>query len=793
MAKLLRSTEKSFVNQEILNLKARVVFFPVRHHSPTAAQLVSDLIEEIRPRAVLIEGPSDYNKRIGELFLPHKLPIAIYTYFRDEKSQRGAFYPFCIYSPEWQALQAARKIGTDAAFIDMPWQDMANAATCKQRYADGELREGNFIDLSCKRLGLENFDALWDELIEAPVNLSPAEYMRRCHNLCYQMRHSRREVNLEDLVREAFMAAMIQESMQAHSGRILVVTGGFHSHALFERVHGIYKDLETEEDDSTEEFGASEEKDSESGIALTPYSYARLDSLTGYEAGMPSPGFYHQMYMGRDESDHETFKRLLFDAATSLRNKHQPVSSADLIAVETSARVLARLRGHERVWRTDLIDGIMSALVKDEIVSGLVHPMLESLYEVFRGNAKGELAKGTTLPPLVDNITSTLEDYGLYPKSATGIEFELELTAVEDLAKSRILHQLSCLGIAGFSLFKATELSGDEQGKILEEWTIKWTPNFDANCIESSVYGATLIEAASNRLLEACSAITNNSEQAAAKLSEACSMGLSELGAQLCQRLKVIIGQDQRFHSVALCAARLLYLFKYDTLLTDKPLAELGSLLRNAFDRSLWLLESLGKATGNDSTSIKAISALVDIIENCGTQLGLDRGYLVEVFTRARLDRNQAAVVCGALTGALWVLAQAHLEEISSDMVYFSEPQSLGDFLTGLFHLAREVLQRSPELIAKLDAVLMSYDDEQFLEAAPSMRQAFAFFSPREKHYIAEGILKSTVRLDAGNAQLSELELLAPLTVNMNTAARALLIEARTIKALKKYGIREVE
>ena len=32
--------------------------------------------------------------------------------------------------------------------------------------------------------------------------------------------------------------------------------------------------------------------DAGQGIALTPYSYERLDSLTGYEAGMPNPGFY---------------------------------------------------------------------------------------------------------------------------------------------------------------------------------------------------------------------------------------------------------------------------------------------------------------------------------------------------------------------------------------------------------------------------------------------------------------------------------------------------------------------
>ena len=60
----------------------RVVFFPVRHHSPMCARLVVELAERIRPDAVLIEGPTDFNDRIDELLLGHHLPIAIYSYVR---------------------------------------------------------------------------------------------------------------------------------------------------------------------------------------------------------------------------------------------------------------------------------------------------------------------------------------------------------------------------------------------------------------------------------------------------------------------------------------------------------------------------------------------------------------------------------------------------------------------------------------------------------------------------------------------------------------------------------------
>ena len=56
----------------LCDLSARAVLFPVRHHSPTAARLVRDLIARLRPAAVLVEGPADFNERIDELFLPHR-------------------------------------------------------------------------------------------------------------------------------------------------------------------------------------------------------------------------------------------------------------------------------------------------------------------------------------------------------------------------------------------------------------------------------------------------------------------------------------------------------------------------------------------------------------------------------------------------------------------------------------------------------------------------------------------------------------------------------------------------
>ena len=295
------------------DMDARVVFFPVRHHSPLCARVLVELAERMRPDAVLIEGPSDYNERLDELYLGHDLPIAIYSYVRlADGSRRGAYYPFCVFSPEWQALRVGRELGATVRFIDLPWAEVAESDRLSHRYADAEMRGGAYIATLCRRLGVDDFDALWDEMFEVEPGMSVEEYFRRGHAFCEHLRRLDGEPKAVDLHREAFMAAEIRRAMQEHQGRLLVVTGGFHSSALHDRLQG--------DDNDPVPSTSTRAEPVERGLALTPYSYERLDGLKGYESGMPNPGFYHQAWEDRRSGLAETHRRLLARVAGVLRS-----------------------------------------------------------------------------------------------------------------------------------------------------------------------------------------------------------------------------------------------------------------------------------------------------------------------------------------------------------------------------------------------------------------------------------------------------------------------------------------
>lgn len=196
----------------------------VRHHSPACARLVKEQIEQTRPRYVLIEGPADYNHRLDELFLPHQLPIAIYSYCQHQDggtAGRGAWTPFAEFSPEWQALLAARAAGAHVRFIDLPvWaqsdDDEENADT---RRADDQQR---LLQAS----GMENTDTLWDHLFEDETQRADLKQALETYFIRLRGDESGGENNHQ---REVFMARWLAWAMGQNDGAVVVVCGGWRS------------------------------------------------------------------------------------------------------------------------------------------------------------------------------------------------------------------------------------------------------------------------------------------------------------------------------------------------------------------------------------------------------------------------------------------------------------------------------------------------------------------------------------------------------------------------------------
>ena len=210
--------------------------------------------------------------------------------------------------------------------------------------------------------------------------------------------------------------------------------------------------------------------------------------------------------------------------------------------------------------------------------------------------------------------------------------------------------------------------------------------------------------------------------------------------------------------------------------------ADVAGLLWETFDRSLWLLESLGQARGSEAAIFDGVRDILDTFERCEAALGLNGDDLRDVFRRVAADRGQSPGVRGASFGGSWVLHDTDGDTVTARLQEFADPEHLGDFLAGLFALAREQAQRQRPLIQAIQTVLTGYDLDQFLAALPALRLAFTFFTPREKHKLA-----LTLRDLLGLAGEPET---AALAVSAETAMRALMLEDRLTTLAKTYGLR---
>jgi hypothetical protein len=416
----------------------------VRHHSPACAGLVREAIERLRPAHVLIEGPSDMNDRIGEFLLGHELPVAVFTSVRDGASARGAWSPFCEYSPEWVALTEGTRAGAQVRFIDLPaWHPAFSTLT--NRYADAELRFTQTVDELCRQFGMDNIDTLWDHMAEIEAEQTPPAELGERLNLYFDLVRTASTADREpggpadaggsadpggsagpagsaglpeqtsEEIREQYMARWIAAALRHSPDRpVLVVCGGFHRPALLR--------LAAEPCSQEADWPEPEPIPVESAVSyLVPYSFKRLDAFDGYQSGMPSPGYYQRLW---ELGPRGAATALTEEVVQRLRKRNQRVSTADLIAARVNGEGLAAVRGHRHPARADLLDGLVSALVAEALDQPLpwtgrrvlapgTHPAVVEMVAALSGDRVGRLHPDTPLPPLVHDAEAELERHGL--------------------------------------------------------------------------------------------------------------------------------------------------------------------------------------------------------------------------------------------------------------------------------------------------------------------------------------------------------------------------------------------
>lgn len=731
-----------------------VHFVGVRHHSPACARVVAHTIRKRRPAWVLIEGPVDLNPRLDELRLDHQLPIAIYSYLHGEGVHHSSWTPLCEYSPEWQALVVGDEVGAEVRFIDLPaWH--RSFGDYSNRYRDGADRYAEAIARLCVELRVDGLDSLWDHLFERdePIELV-AERMASYFD---ELRDPSEPVAGGEDERESYMAQCIAAAT-AEGGDVIVVTGGFHTAAIRE----LAATAPTDWPAVPEPEGATRFES-----YLVPFGFRRLDAFTGYQSGMPSPEWYQRVWEAGPANAPDQMLRQVVD---SLRAARVPVSAADLIAVQTMTDGLARLRGHATPTRSDLLDGLASALLKDgqhvpfpwtrrgPIMAG-TDPAVVVMAKTLSGSRKGRLAPETPLPPLVADVEDQLSE----PRIAKAFENEspldLRLTTAGDLPTSRVFHRLRVLQIPGFARTAGTNAASIVE--LDESWVLSRPDGQLPGLIEAAAYGATLENAAGNKVAEELQEIGTDTAALATVLAKAVLVGVASLTEDVLAAAQEAIRAATHIGELGNLLATTVSLHRHDTVLETAGDETLAGIIHAAWTRMVWLLEVTTGQT--DPAGItEAIQALASAAQ-AGVTPTLPVDVATDTMRRLVAREGIAPELHGAAVGWLWAVASTGISpeqaraETAAALAAANHPNLIGDWLSGLFALARDEVvaddlafisgdesdvDADPSILQLIDSTIDSMDPDQYLVALPSLRMAFSWFPPAEREQIGERILE---------------------------------------------------
>lgn len=748
MEELLRGAQAA----EIIpfDFSAPCLYFPVRHHSPACAFHLRRAIGRYRPDCILVEGPENANPLIPVLADPESHPpLALYYSYRDsagllseEKESYKCYYPFLDCSPEYIALREAAERGVPCRFIDLPYGEILLATadgsglrSRAERHAyndDGLLSGGRFAALLCEKAGVRSFEEFWEKYFEIRgLSLSTEEFVSQLHAWCLSVRQETpREQLIREgcLAREAHMARRIREAMETY-GRVLVVTGGFHTWGLLHP--------------EPWEPGRSLPKDAQ-GVYPMRYSLEAADALRGYASGMPCPGYYDAVWrLLASEEPELPYDRANLDflvgVGRALRREGFSLAASDEICAMELARGLAGLREKEQPGLYELQDAVLSCFVKGE-ASDSAAPLRE-LRRLLTGERIGGLCSGALVPPLVQDFEAQCRTFRLRLEGAATRQAVWNLfSSPRHREASRFFHRTVFLGCGFAQRVKGPDLlRGTDRNLIRETWKYKWTGQVAAALIDRSVSGATVEEACRTELRRRLGHVSLAGE-GAALLVQGFEMGLTDETNELAGALEPLIAADGDFFSLAQACRSLHTLWELRELYRERE-EQLPRLLDGCFCKLAQLLPSVAAVREDRLSACIEVCALLYRL-SAGEPFAARRPILLGALEQLAEAPDVNPGLHGAALGLLYGADAGWKSEVlrvGAGYLRGTREKMLlsAVFLRGLFSTSRDLVLIDGEFVGMLDGLFARLTEEDFTSLLPELRLAFSYFAPAEIGRIA--------------------------------------------------------
>jgi hypothetical protein len=710
----------------------------VRHHGPGSARSVRKALESIEPSIVLIEGPPDADPMTPLAAHDEMTPPVALLIYRPEKPRESVYYPFAVFSPEWQALNYALARQIPVRFMDLPVtyqlhqdeeptpsetdSDTADPAPPKRPMDPlGELAEAAEFD---------DGERWWEFVVEGRRDGEDvfAEILEAMGEI---RRSAPAQDDPRELRREAYMRQTIRKARKEGHTSIAVVCGAWHAPVLTEDAWPTVKE------DTALLKGLPTTK-----VAVTwvPWTYGRLSRDSGYGAGIESPGWYDHLWTAPDQ----VVERWLTRVARLLRDERLDASSASVIEAVRLADALATMRGRPLADLSDLDEAVRTVLCFGEET-----PMRLIRRKLVVGERLGRVPRETPSVPLQHDLERLQKRLRLPPDPAQTTKI-LDLRETTDLERSRLLHRLNLLRVPWGEV---AHVSG--KGTFKEAWTLQWVPELAVSVIEASIWGATVEEAAT-----ASTADRGAREQTLPALTALLD---SAILADLPAAVEAIMARVESLAAVAADVTQLM-----DALPPLANLMRYGSVRKT--DATLVAHAASGMVTricvglplACASLDDLAASAMFDSIVRADGAIDLMGNADGLASWHAALGRlANSDVVHGLVAGRATriLLDGGALEPGEASRLMglavspASDPPRAAAWVEGLLRGGGEILLHDDVLFGLLDSWLAGLSADVFQGLLPMLRRTFSTFETPLRRSLGERAARSSVPRSASSAK----------------------------------------
>jgi hypothetical protein len=442
-------------------------------------------------------------------------PVALLIYAPDAPRQ-AVYYPFALFSPEWQALHYGLSNGIPVRFMDLPQAhqlgnrgqgtgdgdsanvDQRNESDANEADPNSQLPTPNPqfptpradpLGWLAQAAGYSDGERWWEHMVEQ--RRDGADLFAAILEAMAALRaESPPDPDPVEEQREAWMRQTIRAAQKDGHERIAVVCGAWHAPALV--------DLANEKADATTLKGLPKVKVQATWV---PWTHGRLSYHSGYGAGIESPGWYEHLWLtgAAGQAPTEVTVRWMTRVARLLRGYDLDASSAHTIEAVRLAEALAALRGRPLPGLPELNEAAQAVFCfGGDTPMRLIHGQL------IVGETLGEVPGETPQAPLQQDLAREQRRLRM-PPEASWRDYDLDLRKPNDLDRSHLLHRLGLLGVP----WGALQRSGGGKGTFHENWRVQWQPELSIALIEAGAWGNTIADATAAYVRDAADKATD--------------------------------------------------------------------------------------------------------------------------------------------------------------------------------------------------------------------------------------------------------------------------------------------